>query len=84
MPSGATTLLTLLVGTVTLTTGRTTILQDVVHLVNFAVFPPLSAMPWAAGAWAPPGRAGRHQGRFRPPMADSPRARTRDAPTHRR
>lgn len=45
MPSGATTLLTLLVGTVTLTTGRTTILQDVVHLVNFAVFPPLSAMP---------------------------------------
>ena len=38
-------LLTLLIGTVTLATGRTTILQGAVHLVIFAVFLLLSAMP---------------------------------------
>jgi Ca2+:H+ antiporter len=38
-------ILTLFIGTVTLETGRTTILQGAVHLVIFAVFIFLSAMP---------------------------------------
>ena len=38
-------ILTLFISTVTLATGRTTILQGTVHLVIFAVFLLLSAMP---------------------------------------
>jgi Ca2+:H+ antiporter len=38
-------ILTLFIGTVTLATGRTTILQGTVHLVIFSVFLFLSAMP---------------------------------------
>ena len=38
-------MLTLLVGTITLGTGRTTILQGVVHLVIFAAFVFLSLVP---------------------------------------
>jgi Ca2+:H+ antiporter len=38
-------LLTLFIGTVTLATGRTTVLQGAVHLVIFAIFLLLSVVP---------------------------------------
>ena len=41
--------LTLLVATLALGTGRTTVLQDAAHLVVFAVFLFLAASPWRGG-----------------------------------
>jgi len=45
VPSDATLVLTLFVGTLTLGTGRTSVLQGAIHLVIFAVFLLISAVP---------------------------------------